>query len=65
MSEDSDDIDKIDEIARNSDIHPVCLTCKKKLTCKNRGRYSWWSWQMPPQEYCEDYELLGWWDDTW
>jgi len=32
-------------------IHEVCRICKND--CKQP--YSWWSWQMPPQEYCSKF----------
>ena len=33
-------------------IHPVCFLCRKK--CKQP--YSFWSFQMPPETFCEDFE---------
>jgi len=32
--------------------HPVCSCCKK--SCKQP--FSFWSWQLPPQEFCGDFE---------
>jgi len=37
------------ERAYKEDIHPVCMMCSRK--CK-KG-YSFWSGQMPPQEFCD------------
>ena len=39
------------EAARRN-VHPVCLICKRR--CKKP--YSFWSFQMPPQEFCDKFE---------
>ena len=36
-------------------IHPVCQSCKKP--CKQP--WSFWSGQLPPWEYCEQYEPIN------
>ena len=46
------DDEDLNDLGRMFDIHPVCLLCTKP--CKKH--YGWWSFQMPPQEYCEDFE---------
>ena len=48
----SDPFARIDEVGAQEDVHPVCLMCKK--SCKRP--YSFWSFQMPPQEFCDDFE---------
>ncbi len=47
-----EDPKKLNEMAMELDIHPVCILCT--YTCKQP--YSWWSFQMPPQEYCSRFE---------
>ena len=44
--------DELDAVARELNTHPVCLLCSKP--CKKH--YSFWSFQMPPQEFCGDFE---------
>jgi hypothetical protein len=33
-------------------IHSVCQFCEHE--CKHA--WTFWDWQMPPEEYCEDFE---------
>jgi len=42
----------INKKARRLGINPVCYLCKKK--CKQP--YTFWSFQMPPHEYCDKFE---------
>ena len=44
--------DDLNDFARKYNIHPVCLLCKH--SCKSQ--YSFWSFQMPPDIFCEDFE---------
>jgi len=41
-----------DRYAREHNIHIVCLRCRRK--CKQP--YSFWSDQMPPDVFCEEFE---------
>lgn len=47
-----DKIDKLLEEAYQQNIHPVCLLCKHE--CKQP--YEFWSFQMPPTEFCSLFE---------
>ena len=38
--------------AESRGIHPVCLMCREK--CKKK--YSFWSFQMPPEEFCDRFK---------
>jgi len=45
-------MERIEEVlaqAAKMNVHPVCLLCKRP--CKKH--YSFWSFQMPPEEYCD------------
>ena len=46
------DAEEHNAISVRENIHPVCLLCKK--SCKQP--YSFWSFQMPPEIFCEDFE---------
>ncbi len=48
----SEQIWAINEAAEERNIHPVCAMCVHD--CKKP--YSWWSFQMPPWMFCEDWE---------
>lgn len=43
--------EKLNEIGEELDIHPLCLICT--YTCKQK--YSFWSPQIPPSEYCDKF----------
>ena len=45
----------LNSIGLQVNIHPVCLICKKE--CKRP--YAFWSFQMPPQEFCDEFEEGG------
>ena len=53
--EDIDTVEDLLEVAFEKNIHPVCLLCKKP--CKQE--YSFWSFQMPPDMFCENFEEGG------
>ncbi len=48
----SEQIWAINEAAKEQNVHPVCAMCRN--SCKLP--YSWWSFQMPPDVFCENWE---------